>query len=357
MGSMAASIGGSLVSGYFANQAAKKQAKAMDRANQMSNMGYLDARPFVTAGYQGGQNALNNALATGAYQGPTYAGLNDMQTGALNNQFGFGGDAFGYGQNLAATGAGFGSNYGDLYNQAMGGNAMQNAIDYATANRGDLVDAALRDSTRQLTEQTLPGINRAASATGNTNSSRAGIADALATRGYQDRAADVSADITNTLMNQSLAQQQRDFANAMSANQGLANAFGTGMNTAFTGLGNQLAAGGAFQKDLQNQYTDQQNQFERDRDFEMDQYAKYMSGILGRAPTQGKNYTPNLVDPTSATISGALGGFGMGGQLYNQFGWRWVVVPAYNFTRFHGTKSSGRHGYKPIYILGGRIWQ
>ena len=86
----------------------------------------------------------------------------------------------------------------------------------------------LRDSTRQLTEQTLPGINRAASATGNTNSSRAGIADALATRGYQDRAADVSADITNTLMNQSLAQQQRDFANAMSANQGLANAFGTG---------------------------------------------------------------------------------------------------------------------------------
>ena len=121
-------------------------------------------------------------------------------------------------------------------------------------------------------------------------------------------------------MNQSLAQQQRDFANAMSANQGLANAFGTGMNTAFTGLGNQLAAGGAFQKDLQNQYTDQQNQFERDRDFEMDQYAKYMSGILGRAPTQGKNYTPNLVDPTSATISGALSGFGMGGQLFNQFG-------------------------------------
>ena len=114
MGSMAASIGGSLVSGYFANQAAKKQAKAMDRANQMSNMGYLDARPFVTAGYQGGQNALNNALEMGAYQGPTYAGLNDMQTGALNNQFGFGGDAFGYGQNLAQTGAGFGSNYGDL---------------------------------------------------------------------------------------------------------------------------------------------------------------------------------------------------------------------------------------------------
>ena len=31
MGSVAASLGGSLVSGYFANQAAEKQAGAMDK--------------------------------------------------------------------------------------------------------------------------------------------------------------------------------------------------------------------------------------------------------------------------------------------------------------------------------------
>ena len=52
----------------------------------MSNMGYLDAR-LVTTGYQGGQNALNNALATGAYQGPTYAGLN-VCSWCLNNSLG-----------------------------------------------------------------------------------------------------------------------------------------------------------------------------------------------------------------------------------------------------------------------------
>ena len=67
-----------------------------------------------------------------------------------------------------------------------------------------------------------------------------------------DAAADVSSDITNQLVNQSLTQQQRDFANAMNANQGLASAFGTGMNTGFKGLGQQLAAGGAFQQDQQN---------------------------------------------------------------------------------------------------------
>ena len=226
-------VAGAVVGGYMANQAAKKQAGAIDAANRMSNMGYLDAQPYINFGYSGGKGALQDVLNTGAYTGPTYAGLNAMQTGALDNQFGFGANSQSiWRQNLAATGAGFGSNYNDLYNQAMGGQALDNAINYATANRGGLVDAALRDSTRQLTQQTLPGINRAASATGNTNSSRAGIADAMAMRDYQDRAADVSSDITNQLVNQSLTQQQRDFANAMNANRGLSSAFTTGLTLA-----------------------------------------------------------------------------------------------------------------------------
>ena len=313
-------VASAVVGGYMANQAAKKQAGAIDAANRMSNMGYLDAQPYIQFGYSGGKGALQDVLNTGAYTGPTYAGLNALQTGALNEQFGLGQTANQYGGNLAATGAGFGSNYNDLYNQAMGGNALDNAVNYATANRGGLVDAALRDSTRQLTEQTLPGINRAASATGNTNSSRAGIADALAMRSYRDRAADVSSDITNQLVNQSLTQQQRDFANAMNANRGLSSAFGTGMNTAFKGLGQQLAAGGAFQKDLQNQYNADQTDFQRQRDFELDQYAKFMSSILGRAPMSGKNYQANTVDPTSAALSGAIGGYGLGGQLFGNSG-------------------------------------
>ena len=48
------------------------------------------------------------------------------------------------------------------FKRAMGGNAMQNAIDYATA-KAVPVDGI--ETARQLTEQTLPGINRAASAT------------------------------------------------------------------------------------------------------------------------------------------------------------------------------------------------
>ena len=130
-------------------------------------------------------------INTGAYTGNTYAGLNPMQTGVLNNQFGLGQTANLYGGQLAQTGAGFGNNYNTLFNQAMGGGALNNAINYATANRGLLVDAALRDSARCLLSK-RSRINRAASSTNNTNSSRAGIADALATRDYNDRAADAT---------------------------------------------------------------------------------------------------------------------------------------------------------------------
>lgn len=319
MGSVAASIGGSLVSGYFANKAAKKQAGAIDRANQMNNMGYTDARPFINAGYQGGQDALNKMLSMGAYQGPTYAGLNDMQTTGLDNQFNFGNTTFGYGQNLADQASGFASNYGNLYDQAMGGGAMDNALAYADANTGALTDAALRDSTRLLTEQTLPGINKAASGTGNVNSSRAGVADAIAMRDYSDRAADTAAGIRSGLIDQSLAQQQRDFGNAMAANQGLAGAFGTGVNTANTGLANMINAGAGYQKDAQQQLNADKAAFEANRDFDMNAYQQYMSGILGRAPMSPAGYQANTVDPTSATISGMVTGAGIGNNLYNYF--------------------------------------
>tara|TARA_B110000902_G_scaffold2927_1_gene3264 strand:+ start:1523 stop:3136 length:1614 start_codon:yes stop_codon:yes gene_type:complete len=80
---------------------------------------------------------------------------------------------------------------------------MQGAIDYASGDRLDsLTKAAMRDPYRQLTESTLTGIDASASASGNMNSSRAGIADALAQRSYDDRSADVSAGIQDSLMTQ-----------------------------------------------------------------------------------------------------------------------------------------------------------
>ena len=58
-------IAGAVVGGVMANQAAKKQAAAMDRANAMSNQGYTDARPYITDVMSRGQGTLNDILATG----------------------------------------------------------------------------------------------------------------------------------------------------------------------------------------------------------------------------------------------------------------------------------------------------
>lgn len=85
---------------------------------------------------------------------------------------------------------------------------MQGALDYASGDRLDsLTRAAMRDPYRQLTENTLTGIDAAASGSGNMNSSRAGMADAIAQRAYDDRAADVSAGIQDSLMTQYLGNR------------------------------------------------------------------------------------------------------------------------------------------------------
>lgn len=308
-------IASSVIGGVMANNAAKKQAGAIDRANEMSNMGYLDSRPYITGLYSQGKNALNDQLAAGYYQGPTYAGLNAMQTDALNRQYNFGNTGYGYGADIARTSSGFSGNYADLYNRANNSTAMSDAINYATNNSRPLIDAAMRGANRQLNEVALQNLNNAASSSGNTRSSRAGTAEAILRRGVAEQEADITAGINDQLMNRSLNQSNTDFSNAMRANAGLATGFGTGMNTAFTSLNNSINAGGAFQKDLQNQYEDDRQFFEGNRDFDMNTLGNYANAILGRAPTQGKTYQANRVDPTMAALGGAQMGFG----LYNKF--------------------------------------
>ena len=89
-------------------------------------------------------------------------------------------------------GRGFAQNYADLYSRA-GQDMLANGIQYATDPRNyrGLVDAAMRDR-RNLEENTLRGIDIASSGSGNTNSSRAGVADAIAARGFADCEADVT---------------------------------------------------------------------------------------------------------------------------------------------------------------------
>jgi len=320
MGNPIASIAGSVIGGMMNRSAAKKQAAAMDRANEMSNMGYLDAQPYITDLYSRGKSALQGVLDTGAYQGPTYARFNPMQDAAYNAQYNTGDVGVADATNFMNAGRGFAQNYQNIYNQAQN-DMLGNAVSYATDmnNVRPLLTAATRDARRNLDENTLRGIDVAASRSGNTNSSRAGIADAIAARGFADREADMAATISDNLLSRSLNQQQNQLNNLTNANKNLAGLYGTGFSQGADAANLMAQAGNAFRNEDQNIMADDQANFERQRDFEMNQLNNYNAGILGRAPTSGTRYTPNMVDPTMAGLSGAISGFGMGGRLGNAF--------------------------------------
>lgn len=317
-------IGSAVVGGIAANSAAKKNAAAIDRANEQNNQYINAAMPYIEDQLGNVSGFYNDMMEKGPYTGAYYAGPNDMQTAANNAMYGMGMNNMTYGQNLMNQAGGFAGNASSLFDQyssmADRPDMMSKATDYATNNMNPIVDAMMRDSTRQLNEQTLPGINKAASGSGNTNSSRAGVADALANRAYDDRMADVRSDVFNSLRNASLTQSNNEFNQSMNALRGagaanstLGNAFTTGANVATSGGNMALGAGN-------NQNTWDQGQINADRgnyDY-LNNYGynlgkDYMGFLTGNNVTG--NYQTNMVNPNQSFLGGALAGAGAANQL------------------------------------------
>lgn len=217
-------------------------------------------------------------------------------------------------------GQGFAQNYADLYKQG-GADRMQQAQDYAIANSGGLVNAAMRDDRRNLQENTLTGIDQAASGSGNMNSSRAGVAEAVANRGFDDRQADVTAGIQQNLMGQSLGQQNQQFRDQMAANQGLQQGYGQGIN-AMGRMGDFMTgAGNNFMNYQQGYLNDQRNRYEDQRDFGLNQNIKYQGGILNNAVYKSaQNPQGVTANKGAGFIGGAMQGAGIGGDIANFFG-------------------------------------
>ena len=320
----AASVGLGL---YSAN----KQSNAADEANRQNMAGFEQYKPYTDKALEGGQAANDARLAAGFYGGPTYAGPNGYQTGAAT---GYGDASMGImnrGFDMAGANAGFGANARGLYDQYQGmanGVSAQGRMDtanqYAMDNMNPLVNAAMRDDRRNLQENTLTGIDLAASGTNNMNSSRAGVAEAVANRGYDDRRADVRSQVMDSLRTQSLNQQNQQFVdqsnaltNAGNANTAISNAYNSGMNTLGEGANFGMNAGNALQGYDQSALNDQQAAFERQRDFELQQRQGFQSGILGKAPSS-PTVTPNLYNGVQGAISGGMQGFGFANQYAQQ---------------------------------------
>lgn len=309
-------IAGALLGGVFGNNAANKQQQSNQAAIDANMAGFNLSKPYLEKLYGGAGSAYTDYLNKGPYQGDTLAGPNPYATGAYNKIGGMSGGLMDNAFNMANTGAGFGGNYQDMYNKAMGGGALNEASQYALDNSQPLVDAAMRDSVRTLNENTLTGINKAASGSGNANSSRAGVADALANRAVDDRRADVSANIQNDLRSQYLGQYNTDNSAAMAANAGLSNAYTTGMGGIGTSADYGTGAGNALSAYDQARLNDEKNRYNEDLNFNFNALNNF-GGVMSGAPTSVSGIQPNNVDPTAAGVGGAMAGWGAGGKFGN----------------------------------------
>lgn len=303
-------IAGSLVNGFIANKIAKK-----DRANKQKQIdaqmaGFNLAKPYLEQMYSGTGQAVTDALDMGTF-GNTYVDyFNPLNQQFIDYTTGMADSLQPTISNQLNTLGGF----GDYFNQA-GQMALQNpldgAIQYSTGDRLDtLSNAALRNPYRQLMENTLPGINISASQAGAMNSSRAGVADAIANRAFDDRSADVRGTLQDALMTQYLTNNQNMITNLMNVGTNQMQGFGNSM-----GYINDIGqfydvAGNAVYQDAVNKMAADKAAFDEARDFPLSVYQN-QSKIMANAPTS-VSPDANMYNPQAAAVAGAYSG-GMGG--------------------------------------------
>lgn len=212
-------------------------------ANTTADMANLNANQYAGGNMQAVAGA--GLMSQGAAQTAGTGQAMNYATNAMGGTAGAGiQTAMGAGQSMAG-------------NAAMGSAAMNQGFNPNNASRyinndvlSGQIDAAARDVTRNLNENTLTGIASGAAGTGNSGSTRAGVAAGIAARGAGDRIGDIAAGLRGNAYNQGLnIEAQRAAQNAgfqQQTNMGNQNAFNNMMQFG-AGVGQN-----AFNSNMQN---------------------------------------------------------------------------------------------------------
>ena len=200
-----------------------------DLANMAAMSGMYGAQDLAQSGYNAGQ------FAQGDFSVDRAAAAGMSLEDYMNASQGM------YGSTIPGA---IGGTY-DVMDRA-GQSRIDPTLAYASAY-GDnpymdsMVDAASRDVSRNLYENTLPGLNMQASAGGTLNSSRAGMAEAIATRGAADRIGDIGGQLRGGAYSQGLnlgGQQISDqFGQQLGAASKLGDLAGMGLSANMSGQG------------------------------------------------------------------------------------------------------------------------
>ena len=300
----------------------------------------------LTTAFNGASGALNTA--SGATAPTNFTAQMDPSAIAAFQQMINQGSNLGVSNGQAATGtalqnAGTAGVTGALtglgnYNAstATDPNAISAAADKYVAGQNipAQVAAAMQGATETARDVTMPGIETNAAVTGNTNSTRTGIADGLVQRGLAEQSANLNSSLTGTARANALALASANANAANTNNLGALTSAGsigntaanTGVNAGTASVANQgaltseAAAGGAGMTSAQQaQLTNQLQQYQSATSSPFDALKQYM-GVVGTnnwgSSTNGTSDTQSTPSAWD-TISGLMSS---GGKLASGLG-------------------------------------
>lgn len=416
---ISATVGAAAVGAAGSAYSAKKGAKAAKQGSTTTSEPWAEQVPYLQEAFKESQGIYQGQKDSPYFQGDLYAKLNGVQTGAIQGTQNWTG---GMGQQLVngASGAALSSmgnatmagqnaqnfangNFGvtsganqgvvnGVNGTALGGmgqlgsaiGAANGALGMASGDptQGNIdaaakyadnpylqgqIDAASNDAVTAL-GRNLVGLNNAASAGGNLNSSRTGAAEAVATQETADRIARTSADMRSAAYQNGLGlaeqargtniqgtlgagnqfsgmvgqgiqaggnsmsygedQRQFDTQARVNGNSQLLQSGQVGLDAAQVGnsmaMGNQnanLQAGGVLQADAQGSLDAALKQWQGQDTRATDLLARYMQTVGGQGwGSQGTSTQPYAGQGAALSgIQGAVGGAAAGYGLYNQF--------------------------------------
>lgn len=296
-------------------------------------------QPYLSSAFSGAQANYDASKGSSWYGGDLYAGMSDQAKSDLATTRDYAtGTGLGTATQLSGVGSSLIGNFDkagstlDSYLALANGDATASNIaaagKYADNPYLDAqIDAVNRDVGRTLNEETLPGIDRQASGTGNINSSRAGVAAGIAQRGAADRMADNAATLRSQAYQNGLSLAQQDRSNQLSSLGTAASAYASlgGQGVSALGTGAQIGTNALNMINETNALEQADRQGQADADYkswygndtrESDLLSRFYN-IIG-SNSWGQYGTTSGTQTTKSSpglASLALGGLSMAGGL------------------------------------------
>lgn len=299
------------------------KGKTVTTKNPYEQNPWEPQQDYLLKGFEGAAGALDGALGSDAVANMTpeqLAAIGGITDTGMNTAQQIGQQAMSVGMDAMGNVGQQAANAQDIYGQAQTdrtGQVIDNGALYANNPylQGQ-IDSVMKDLNTGFQRQ-VGDINGAATGSGNINSTRAGVLEAIAQKDAMDRGATISANMRSGAwengVDRSMQMDQARMQQMLAANAqlGQSGALGldfanSGLQTSLGGYGSALDANSMIQQQNQNELTGQ-------RTGDMDLLQQYMQLVGGNYGSEGFQTTTTQKPSLFQTLVGgaaSLGGAG-----------------------------------------------